>query len=105
MSPRAHNPKVAGFESRPRYVSHYNQGALLRTFCFSRALATASETVTEICTPPRPRPDMRDEIEAEAGMMRDLAQRAEYDDPGRLSKLSDEDWHMKMRKRGRRRRS
>ena len=46
---------------------------------------------------------MRDEIEAEASMMRDLAQRAEYDDPSRLSKLSDEDWHMKMRKRGRRR--
>ena len=37
---------------------------------------------------------MRDEIEAEAGMMRDLAQRAEYDDPGRLSKLSDEDWRV-----------
>ena len=33
----------------------------------------------------------------------DLAQRAEYEDPSRLSKLSDEDWHMKMRKRGRRR--
>jgi hypothetical protein len=54
---------------------------------------------------PAAAPEMRDEIEAEAGMMRDLAQRAEYDDPGRLSKLSDEDWHMKMRKRGRRRRS
>ena len=52
--------------------------------------------------PPRA-PEMRDEIEAEASMMRDLAQRAEYDDPSRLSKLSDEDWHMKMRKRGRRR--
>ena len=52
---------------------------------------------------PAAAPEMRGEIEAEASMMRDLAQRAEYDDPGRLSKFSDADWHMKMRKRGRRR--
>ena len=36
-------------------------------------------------------------------MMRDLAQRAEYDDPSRLSKMSEADLHMKMRERGRRR--
>ena len=53
---------------------------------------------------PAAAPQMRDEIEAEANMMRDLAQRVEYEDGRRLSKLSDADWHMKMRKRGRRRR-
>jgi hypothetical protein len=40
---------VARNVSGPRYVSQYHQGALFgRTSFFSKALATASETVAEI---------------------------------------------------------
>lgn len=69
----------------------------------ARQIWTSAADALDQQLPEAPAP-MHPEIADEATLMRDLAARAEFDDSSRLSKLSDEDWHMKMRKRGRRRR-
>jgi len=44
---------------------------------------------------------MYDELAAEKAELDDLAERAQWDDPNRLSKRSHSSWHATTRKRGR----
>jgi Ca-activated chloride channel family protein len=47
-------------------------------------------------------PEMHDDLAQEVSLLRDLAERAAWDDPSRVSKLTEADWSRKSRRRSRR---
>ncbi len=69
----------------------------------ARLLADAGMALTDAlaCAPP----DQAAELSAEAGALADLAERARWDDPNRVSKANYASWHSATRRRGRPRRA
>jgi Ca-activated chloride channel family protein len=78
-------------------------GDALRKGDAARAAASyrvAAERLEEFL--PAAAPQMRSELASEASLLQDMADRASWDEPARLSKFTEADRAAKTRKRGRR---